>query len=137
MQKSYEMIPNSPKMLKLFNCIIVFSKVTFQILNFSSWSCSFNQNRTWKFSLLLLLFVSAQQAPLPVPANHSRTRPGTYLRPHSISARQGPLPGQLVQCRHRTVTPDPGLPYPESFMEASRSAGALSFSNEAVFLDPS
>ena len=45
----------------------------------SSWSCSFNPNRTGNLSLLLLWFVSAQQAPLPVPANHSQTRPGISL----------------------------------------------------------
>ena len=42
-----------------------------------------------------------------------------------LSAKQWPLPRQLAQCRHRTVRPDPGLLNPESFMEASRSAGAL------------
>ena len=56
---------------------------------------------------------------------------------HTVSARQGPLPGQLAQCRHRTVTPDPGLVNPESFMEASRSAGALRSSNSfSSYSDP-
>ena len=49
----------------------------------------------------------------------------SLLPAHTVSARQGPLPGQLVQCRQRTVTSDPGLVNPDSFMEASRSAGAL------------
>ena len=40
----------------------------------SSWSYSFNPNRIRNLSLLLLWFVSAQQAPLPVPFNHSQTR---------------------------------------------------------------
>ena len=44
-----------------------------------AWSCSFNPNRTGNLSLLLLWLVSAQQAPLPVPANHSQTRPGISL----------------------------------------------------------
>ena len=38
----------------------------------------------------------------------------------------GLLPGQLALCRHRTVTLNPGLVNLESFMETSRSAGALS-----------
>ena len=49
----------------------------------------------------------------------------SLLPAHTVSARQGPLPGQKAQCRYKTVTPDPGLVNPESFMEASQSAGAL------------
>ena len=45
----------------------------------SSWSCSINTNRTGNLFLLLLWYVSAQQAPLPVPGNHSQTRPGISL----------------------------------------------------------
>ena len=55
------------------------SKVNFHPFYSSSWSCSFNPNRTGNLSLLLLWFVSAQQAPLPVPADHSQTRPGISL----------------------------------------------------------
>ena len=72
----------------------------------SSWSCSFNPNRTRNISLLLLWFVPAQQVPLPVPANHSqtKTRNPSLLPVNTVSARKGPLPGQFAQCRHRTVT---------------------------------
>ena len=55
------------------------SKVNFHLFYSSSWSCSFNPNRTGTLSLLLLWFVSAQQPPLPVPANHSQRRPGISL----------------------------------------------------------
>ena len=34
----------------------------------------------------------------------------------------------MAQRRHRTVTPDPGLVNPESFIEASRSTEALRYS---------
>ena len=47
------------------------------------------------------------------------------LLAQTVSARQGALSGQVAVCRHRTVTPNPVLVNPESFMEASRSAGAL------------
>ena len=43
----------------------------------------------------------------------------------TVSAKQGPLPGQVAVCRHRTVTPNPVLVNLESFMETSLSAGAL------------
>ena len=99
----------------------------FSSIYYSSGSCSLNPNMIGNLSLLLLWFVSAQQAPLPVPANHSQTRPGISLcsLPYTVSARQGPLPGQLALCRHRTVTPGPGLVNPESFMEASPSTWAI------------
>ena len=38
--------------------------------------------------------------------------------PYCVCQAQ-PLPDQLAQSRHRTVTSDPGLVNPESFMEAS------------------
>ena len=46
------------------------------------------------------------------------------LPAQTVPAKQGPLPGQVAVCRHRTVTPNPVLVNPESFMEASQSAGA-------------
>ena len=55
------------------------SKIICNPFNSSSWSCSINTNRTGILSLLLLWFVSAQQAPLPVPANHFGTRLGISL----------------------------------------------------------
>ena len=43
----------------------------------------------------------------------------------TVSAKQGPLPGQLMVWRQRNVTPNSGLVNPESVMETLRSAGAL------------
>ena len=47
------------------------------------------------------------------------------LPANTLSARPWALPGQLAKCRHRTVTPDPGILNPESVMEPSRFAGSL------------
>ena len=93
----------------------------------SSCYCSINPNRTGNFSLLSLQTVSAQQAPLPVPVKPfpNKTRNLSLLPDQTVSAKQGLLPGQVAVCRHRTVTPNPVLVNPESFMETSRSAGAL------------
>ena len=55
------------------------SKATFHSFYSSSWSSSFNPNRTRNLFLLLLWFVSAQQAPIHVPLNHSQTRPWISL----------------------------------------------------------
>ena len=55
----------------------------------------------------------------------NKTRNISLLPTQTVSAKQGPLPGQVAVSRHRTVTPDPGLVNLECFMEASRSAGAL------------
>ena len=57
----------------------------------------------------------------------SKTRNLSLLPAHTVFARQGPLPGQLAQCILRTIPPNLGLVNPESFMEASWSAGALLF----------
>ena len=43
----------------------------------------------------------------------------------TVSAKQGPLPGQVIVWRHRSVTPTSGLVNPESVMETLLSAGAL------------
>ena len=93
----------------------------------SSRYCSTNPNTTGNFSLLSLQTVSAQQSPLPVPVKPfpDKTRNLSLLLAQTVSAKQGPLPGQVAVCRHRTVTPNPVPVNPESFMEASRSAGAL------------
>ena len=104
------------------------SKVTVLPFYSSSWYCSINPNRTRILFLLSLWTVSAQQTPLPVPV---RTIPkqdqesSSLLPAHTVSAKQGLLPVQVAVCRHRTVTPNPGLVTSESFMEASGSAGAL------------
>ena len=97
-------------------------KGNFSSISLSSQYCSINPNRTWNFSLL-----SAQQAPLSVPVRPfpKKSRNLSLLPAQTVSAKQGPLPGQVVVCRHRTVTPNPVLVNPESFMESSRSAGAL------------
>ena len=78
--------------------------------------------------MLSIETVSAQQAPLPVPVRPfpNKTRNLSLLPAKTVSAKQGPLPGQVAVCRHRTVTPNPVLVNPESFMETSWSAGALS-----------
>ena len=55
----------------------------------------------------------------------NKTRNLCLLPAQTVSAKHGPLPGQVVVCRHRTVTPNPDLVNPESFMETSRSAGDL------------
>ena len=54
----------------------------------------------------------------------NKTRNLSLLPAHTVYWQE-PLPSQLAQCIHRTATPDPGLVNPESFMEASRFAGAL------------
>ena len=75
--------------------------------------------RVWSWSQIQWFF-------LPLPLDHSWTRPGiSLLQAQTVSAKQGPLPGQVAVCRHRTITHNPVLVNPESFMEASRSAGAL------------
>ena len=51
--------------------------------------------------------------------------PVSLLPAHSVSAKQGPLPGKVAVYRHGTVTPNPGLVILESFMEASQSFDAL------------
>ena len=56
----------------------------------------------------------------------------SLLPAQTVSAKQGPLPGQVGVCRHRTVTPNPVLVNPESFMEASQSAGALSLAARSL-----
>ena len=43
----------------------------------------------------------------------------------SVSARRGPLSGQIAPSSQRTITPDPIRAYPESFMEGYQSVGAL------------
>ena len=95
---------------------------TFHPFYSSSLSPSLNPKRTRTLSVLLL-WLSLPSRP------HSlfpeKTRILSLLPVTTVSARQGPLPGHLSQCRHRTVTPDPGLVSPESFMEGSWSAGAL------------
>ena len=55
----------------------------------------------------------------------NQTRTLSLLPAHTVSGKQGPLPGQVPVFKHRTVTPNPGLVNPESFMVASQSAGAL------------
>ena len=63
----------------------------------------------------------------------NKTRNLSLLPSQNVSAKQGPLPGQVAVRRHRTVTPNPVLVNPESFMEASRSTGALG--KEKLFCD--
>ena len=58
------------------------------------------------------------------PFQH-KTRILFLLLAQTVSAKQGPLPGQVAVWIHRTVTPNPGLLHPESVMETSRSARAL------------
>ena len=71
--------------------------------------------------------VFAQQAPLPVPVRPflNQTRNLSLLPAQTVSAMQWPLAVHVAVCRHRTVTPNPFLVNPESFMEASWFAGAL------------
>ena len=67
-------------------------KVTFYPFYSSSWSCSINPYRTGNLSLLLLCFVSAQQAHcLFLLAIPKKTRILFLLADHTASARQGPL----------------------------------------------
>ena len=75
----------------------------------------------------LFLYCICPEGPLPVPVRpfQNKTRNLSLLPAQTVSAKQGPLPGQVTVCRHRTVTPNPVFVYPESSMEASRSAGAL------------
>ena len=54
-----------------------------------------------------------------------KTRNTSLLPALTVSAKQGPLPGQVAVWRHRTAPPNPGLVNPESFMETSRFTGAL------------
>ena len=79
-------------------------------------------------SALSLWTVSAQQALLLVPVRTiSKQDQQLFLMllAQTVSAKQGPLPCQVVVCRHRTVPPNPSLVNPQSFMEASQSPGAL------------
>ena len=101
--------------------------MTFLPFYSSSWYCSINTNKTGNPSLLSLWTVSAQQAPLPVPVRNisiqdqeSLSAPGPDC---PCQARASSCSGGRV--KHRTATPNPGLFNPESFMETSRSAGAL------------
>ena len=57
--------------------------------------------------------------------SQKKTRNLSLLPAKTVAAKQGSLHGQVAVSRCRTVTPDPGLVNPESFMGASRSAGAL------------
>ena len=79
-------------------------------------------------SLCSLSRLSVHRRPkLPVPVRPfpNKTRNLSLLPFKTVSAMQGPFPGQVAVGRHRTVTPNPVLVNPESSMEASRSAGAL------------
>ena len=55
----------------------------------------------------------------PVPAKHSKTTPGnlSLLLFQTVSARQGPCPGQVFSYSNRTKNPIPVLAIPGSFME--------------------
>ena len=110
------------------------------------------QNKTSNPSLLPIWPVSASQGPVLCPAQSIQTGPGTSLcsftgpslpsSPHSLFLLEpfqhqtrnlnllpaqtvSSLPGLVAEWRHMTVTPNPGLVNPESFVETSRSAGAL------------
>ena len=101
------------------------SKVTCLPCYSSSWFCSINLNKTRNLSLLSLWTVSAQQAPLLVPVRtilkqdqESLAAPGPDCLCHAEASSWSD--GSV-----QTVTPNPGLMNPETFMEDSRSAGAL------------
>ena len=47
------------------------------------------------------------------------------MNPVLIIVKPGPIHGQVAVCRHRTVTPNPGLVNPVSFIEASLFARSL------------
>ena len=51
-------------------------------------------------------------------SNHyNKTRNLSLFPAQTLFAKQGPLPGQVAVWIHRTVSPNPGLVNPESFME--------------------
>ena len=56
---------------------------------------------------------------LSIPAKHSQTRPGnlSLLLFQTVSARQGPCPGQVFSYSNRTKNPIPVLAIPGHFME--------------------
>ena len=61
-------------------------------------------------------------------SNHNnKTRNLSLLPAQTVFAKQGPLPDQVAVWIHWTVSPNPGLVNPESFMETSWSARALEF----------
>ena len=56
---------------------------------------------------------------VPVPALLAQPGTRNLSLPHiwTVSARQGPLPGQAVSYRHRTISPGTDLASPQSVME--------------------
>ena len=78
-------------------------------------------------SALSLWIVSARQALLPVPhcIISKQDQVSLSVPAKTVSAKKAPLPGQVAVCRHRTAKHNPNLVNPESFIEASLSAGAL------------
>ena len=76
---------------------------------------------------MILWIYRVKETPLPVPVRPfpNKTRSLSLLPAQTVSAKQGPLPDPVAVCRHRTVTRNPVPANPESFMETSRSAGAL------------
>ena len=85
-------------------------KVTFYLFYSSSWSCLINPAR-------------------PTPCSwypfQNKTRNLFLLPAQTVSAKQGLLHGQVALCRHRTVTPNPALANPKTFINAPLSVGSL------------
>ena len=64
---------------------------------------------------------------LPLPAMHYQTRPGNlFLLPfRTVSARQGPYPGQVFSYSNSTKNPIPVYVIPRYFMEFPSSLHPL------------
>ena len=81
----------------------------------------YKQEREPLSALALVCLCPAGPTPFSCCPFLNKTKHMSLLLAQTVSARQGPLPGQVAQCRHRTVTPHPGHVNPESFMEVPGS----------------